>query len=82
MLTFFNQFPQRISDITTQLTTHGLPLTAPATPAPLPDPDDPWASSRPTPPVDRTTLAWCTAAQMLSAHHRTPSAPRSSPPTP
>ncbi|MGW6287398.1 hypothetical protein [Streptomyces sp. NPDC055107] len=72
MLTFFNQFPQRISDVTTQLTTHGIPLTAPTTPAPPPDPDDPWASSQPTPPVDRTTLAWCTAAQMLSAHHRTP----------
>lgn len=72
MLTFFNQFPQRISDVTTQLTAHGLPLTAPTTPAPLPDPDDPWASSRSTPPVDRTTLAWCTAAQILSAHHRTP----------
>ncbi|WP_097868542.1 hypothetical protein [Streptomyces sp. rh34] len=72
MLTFFNQFPQRISDVTTQLTTQGLPLTAPATPTPPPDPDDPWASSRPTPPVNRTTLAWCTAAQMLSTYHRTP----------
>ncbi|WP_228925407.1 hypothetical protein [Streptomyces sp. DH7] len=72
MLTFFSQFPQRISDVTTQLTTHGLPLTAPATPASPLDPDDPWANSEPTPPVNRTTLAWCTAAQMLSAHHRTP----------
>ncbi|MEU8672888.1 hypothetical protein AB0C71_39050 [Streptomyces anulatus] len=72
MLTFFNQFPQRISDVTTQLTNQGLPLTAPTTPAPPLDPDDPWASSRPAPPVDRTTLAWCTAAQMLSAHHRIP----------
>lgn len=82
MLTFFNQFPQRISDVTTQLTTQGLPLTAPATPAPQLDPDDPWASSRPNPPVDRTTLARCTAAQMLSTHHHTPpSAPRCSPPT-
>ncbi|MFF2236330.1 hypothetical protein [Streptomyces anulatus] len=71
MLTFFNQFPQRISDVTTQLTTHGIPLTAPTTPAPPLDPDDPWASSRPAPPVNRTTLALCTAAQMLSTHHRT-----------
>ncbi|RPK78200.1 hypothetical protein [Streptomyces sp. ADI98-10] len=72
MLTVFSQFPQRISDVTTQLIAQGLPLTAPATPAPPLDPDDPWASSRPAPPVNRTTLAWCTAAQMLSAHHRTP----------
>ncbi|MEU4181487.1 hypothetical protein [Streptomyces sp. NPDC026589] len=72
MLTFFNQFPQRISDVTSQLTTQGIPLTAPATPASPSDADDPWASSRPTPPLNRTTLAWCTAAQMLSTHHRTP----------
>lgn len=70
MLTFFNHFPQRISDVTTQLTTQGIPLTSSAVPATAPD--DPGTSSRPVPPVDRTTLAWCTAAQMLSAHHRTP----------
>ncbi|MEV7657906.1 hypothetical protein AB0O39_27525 [Streptomyces anulatus] len=72
MLTFFNQFPQRVSDVTTELTTHGIPFTAPATPSPPSDADDPWASSRHTPPVNRTTLAWCTAAQMPSTHHRTP----------
>lgn len=69
MLTFFNQFPQRISDGTTQRTTQGIPLTSPAVPAPAPDPDDPWASSRSAPPVDRTTPT------------APPSAPRYSPPT-
>ncbi len=40
MLTFFSQFSQRVSDVTTELATQGIPLTAPVTPAPPPGPDD------------------------------------------
>ncbi|MCQ1579302.1 hypothetical protein [Streptomyces parvus] len=71
MTRLFTEFPKRIADITTQLTTQGIPLTAPVTPAAPPDPDAPWGSSHPAPPVDRTTLAWCTAVQMLADHHHT-----------
>ncbi|MFC9183357.1 hypothetical protein ACFTZJ_22110 [Streptomyces globisporus] len=72
MTRLFTEFPQRIADVTNQLTTQGIPLTAPATPVTPPDPDDPWGNTHPAPPVDRTTLAWCTAAQMLANHHHTP----------
>ncbi|MFJ3973464.1 hypothetical protein ACIPYR_35720 [Streptomyces parvus] len=82
MTRLFTVFPQRIADVTTQLTTQGIPLTAPITPAVPPDLDDPWGSSPPSPPVDRTSLAWCTAAQMLADHHTPRSTGRSSPPTP
>ncbi|MEU6680909.1 hypothetical protein [Streptomyces sp. NPDC046925] len=69
--TAFDQFTQRITDVTAQLAAHGLPLTAPPPPtAAPPDPTDPWASSH-SAPVDRSTLAWCTAAQMLAEHHDT-----------
>ncbi|MEU8599348.1 hypothetical protein AB0D07_37680 [Streptomyces globisporus] len=71
MTRLFTEFPKRIADITTQLTTQGIPLLAPVTPAAPPDPDDPWGSNHPAPPVDRTTLAWCTAVQMLADHHHT-----------
>ncbi|MFG3398602.1 hypothetical protein [Streptomyces parvus] len=71
MTRLFTEFPKRIADITNQLTTQGIPLTAPVTPAAPPDPDDPWGSNHPAPPVDRTTLAWCTAVQMLADHHHT-----------
>ncbi|MFF5893862.1 hypothetical protein ACFY72_34605 [Streptomyces globisporus] len=71
MTRLFNEFPQRIADVTTQLTTLGISLTAPITPAAPPDPDYPWGSSHSAPPVDRTTLAWCTGAQMLADHHHT-----------
>ncbi|MFI6530255.1 hypothetical protein [Streptomyces uncialis] len=63
--TFYDQFTRRITTVTTQLTTLGIPLTAPP-----PPPTDSWASSYPV-PVDRSTLAWCTAAQMLTDHHHT-----------
>ncbi|MFF3540031.1 hypothetical protein ACFYXP_39735 [Streptomyces sp. NPDC002466] len=68
--TVFDQFTRRTADVTAQLTTLGIPLTAPTPPPADPDPDDPWASSY-TVPVDRSTLAWCTAAQMLADHHHT-----------
>ncbi|MFF3974870.1 hypothetical protein ACFYZ6_34150 [Streptomyces rubiginosohelvolus] len=71
MTRLFTEFPKRIADITTQLTTQGIPLTAPVTPAAPPDPENPWGSNHPAPPVDRTTLAWCTAVQMLADHHHT-----------
>ncbi|WP_331762468.1 hypothetical protein [Streptomyces sp. NBC_01508] len=69
MYTVFDQFTRRTADVTAQLATHGIPLTAPA--APPAAPDDPWAPSRPV-PVDRSTLAWCTAVTMLADHHHTP----------
>ncbi|MEW1699471.1 MULTISPECIES: hypothetical protein [unclassified Streptomyces] len=59
------QFTRRTADVTAQLTTLGIPLTEPA-----PPPVDPWASSH-TVPVDRSTLAWCTAVTMLADHHHT-----------
>ncbi|MEV5205717.1 hypothetical protein [Streptomyces sp. NPDC053720] len=65
--TAFDQFAHRITFVTAQLTDRGIPLTAPA---PAADPTDPWTSSRPL-PLDRSTLAWCTAAQMLADHHHT-----------
>ncbi|MEU5971921.1 hypothetical protein [Streptomyces globisporus] len=69
MTHLFTEFPQRIAAVTNQLATQGIPLTTPVMPAAPPDPDDPWGSSYPAPPVDRSTLAWCTAAQMLANHH-------------
>ncbi|WP_327180360.1 hypothetical protein OG599_34820 (plasmid) [Streptomyces sp. NBC_01335] len=70
--TVFDQFTRRTADITAQLTTLGIPLTAPPLPPadPDPDPTDSWASNY-TAPVDRSTLAWCTAVQMLADHHHT-----------
>ncbi|MFH8886597.1 hypothetical protein [Streptomyces californicus] len=68
--TLFQQLTRRTANITTQLTTLGIPLTAPALPPTEPDPSDPWASSY-SPTVDRTTLAWCTAVTMLAQHHHT-----------
>ncbi|MEU4507771.1 hypothetical protein [Streptomyces sp. NPDC024089] len=65
MHTIFDQFTRRISDITAQLTTLGIPLTTPAAPPAAPGSTDPWASSHPV-PVDRSTLAWCTAVTMLA----------------
>jgi len=67
--TVFDQFTRRITDVTTQLTSLGIPLTV-TTDAPPADPTDPWTSTFPI-TVDRSTLAWCTAAQMLADHHHT-----------
>ncbi|WP_329156398.1 hypothetical protein OIU91_43040 (plasmid) [Streptomyces sp. NBC_01456] len=67
--TVFDQFTRRTADVTAQLTALGIPLTAPPLP-PAADPTDLWASNYPL-PVDRSTLAWCTAAQMLADHHHT-----------
>ncbi|MEV7899394.1 hypothetical protein [Streptomyces cyaneofuscatus] len=64
----YDEFRDRTAEVITHLTGEGLPLTAPAIPAA--DPDGPWASFPAA--VDRTTLAWCTAALMLANHHQTP----------
>ncbi|MFD3820605.1 hypothetical protein ACFWRZ_36555 [Streptomyces rubiginosohelvolus] len=66
----YDQFTRRTADVTAQLTTLGIPLTAPVPPPADTDPTDPWASSH-TAPVDRSTLAWCTAVTMLATHHDT-----------
>lgn len=66
----FDQFTRRTADVTAQLATLGIPLTAPAPPPADLNPADPWASSYPV-PVDRSTLAWCTAVTMLADHHHT-----------
>ncbi|MEV2264562.1 hypothetical protein AB0J13_38670 [Streptomyces anulatus] len=71
MLTVFDQFTRRTADVTAQLATLGIPLTAPVPPPAGTDPADPWASSRSASPVDRSTLAWCTAVTMLATHHDT-----------
>ncbi|MFE4060352.1 hypothetical protein ACFXP3_29390 [Streptomyces sp. NPDC059096] len=68
--TVFDQFTRRTADVTAQLATLGFPLTAPAPPTADLDPADPWASSY-TIPIDRSTLAWCTAVTMLANHHHT-----------
>ncbi|MBB1245010.1 hypothetical protein GL263_15745 [Streptomyces durbertensis] len=69
--TVFDQFTRRTADVTAQLTTLGIPLTAPAAPPPTDlNPADPWASNYAA-PVDRSTLAWCTAVQILADHHDT-----------
>ncbi|WP_432020282.1 hypothetical protein [Streptomyces sp. 1222.5] len=68
--TVFDQFTRRTADVTAQLTTLGIPLTAPAPPPADLNPADPWASNY-TVPVDRSTLAWCTAVTMLAEHHHT-----------
>ncbi|MFB7552620.1 hypothetical protein [Streptomyces sp. NPDC056154] len=68
--TVFDQFTRRVTDVTAQLTTLGIPLAALALPPAEPAPTDPWASSYPI-PVDRSTLAWCTAVMMLADHHHT-----------
>ncbi|MFJ2170350.1 hypothetical protein [Streptomyces griseofuscus] len=68
--TVFDQFTRRTADVTAQLTALGIPLTAPAPPPADLDPTDPWASSYPV-PVDRSSLAWCTAVTMLADHHHT-----------
>ncbi|MEV6080980.1 hypothetical protein AB0L80_38665 [Streptomyces sp. NPDC052069] len=70
-VTLFDDFTRRTTDVTAQLAAHGIPLTAPAVPsAPSADPTGPWAARIPL-LVDRTSLAWCTAAQMLADHHHT-----------
>ncbi|ESQ01745.1 hypothetical protein B590_30208 (plasmid) [Streptomyces sp. PVA_94-07] len=68
--TVFDQFTRRTADITAQLAALGIPLTAPPPPPADPDPADPWASNY-TAPVDRSSLAWCTAVTMLADHHHT-----------
>ncbi|MFJ4917674.1 hypothetical protein [Streptomyces sp. NPDC088726] len=68
--TVFDQFTRRTADVTAQLDTLGIPLTAPTPPPADPDPADPWASSYAV-PVDRSSLAWCTAVTMLADHHDT-----------
>ncbi|MEW1724713.1 hypothetical protein [Streptomyces sp. NPDC093109] len=67
--TVFDHFTRRITDVTTRLAAHGIPLTT-TTDVPPADPTGPWTSTFPI-TVDRSTLAWCTAAQMLADHHRT-----------
>ncbi|MFB8412428.1 hypothetical protein [Streptomyces albidoflavus] len=68
--TVFDQFPRRTAAVTAQLTILGIPLTAPVPPPADLNPADPWASNH-TAPVDRSSLAWCTAATMLADHHHT-----------
>ncbi|GLW19715.1 hypothetical protein Stsp01_64580 [Streptomyces sp. NBRC 13847] len=68
--TVFDQFTRRTADVTAQLITLNIPLTAPTPPPAEPNPTDPWAGSH-TAPVDRSTLAWCTASQMLADRHHT-----------
>ncbi|MFG2668815.1 hypothetical protein ACGFY6_31835 [Streptomyces sp. NPDC048387] len=68
--TVFDQFTRRTADVTGQLATLGIPLTAPAPPPADLNPADPWASSYAV-PVDRSSLAWCTAVTMLADHHHT-----------
>ncbi|MFD5557803.1 hypothetical protein ACFWIA_28680 [Streptomyces sp. NPDC127068] len=67
--TVFDQFTRRITNVTTQLTSMGIPLTV-TTDAPPANPADPWTSTFPI-AIDRSTLACCTAAQMLADHHHT-----------
>lgn len=69
-VTVFDQFTRRTADITAQLTTLGIPLTAPVPPPAGFNPADPWASNYAI-PVDRSSLAWCTAVTMLADHHHT-----------
>ncbi|MFD4578101.1 hypothetical protein ACFWNK_38080 [Streptomyces sp. NPDC058417] len=66
----FDQFTRRTADVTAQLAALGIPLTAPAPPPADLNPADPWASSYAV-PVDRSSLAWCTAVTMLADHHHT-----------
>ncbi|MFD9151614.1 hypothetical protein ACFWDF_30990 [Streptomyces diastaticus] len=68
--TVFDQFTRRTTDVTTQLAALGIPLTAPPPPPADLNPADPWASNY-TAPVDRSSLAWCTAVTMLADHHHT-----------
>ncbi|MFD8789395.1 hypothetical protein [Streptomyces vinaceus] len=68
--TVFDQFTRRTADVTAQLSTLGIPLTAPAPPPADLNPADPWASNYAV-PVDRSSLAWCTAVTMLADHHDT-----------
>ncbi|MFD8118594.1 hypothetical protein [Streptomyces microflavus] len=60
-------FHGRIADVVAHLIAEGLPLTAPTPPSAAPH--EPGTAPE---PVDRTTLAWCTAALMLANHHHTP----------
>lgn len=60
----FTQFTRR----TAEIATHDMPLAAPA--APSAGTTDPWANNYPA-PVDRSSLAWRTAVEMLADHHRT-----------
>ncbi|OAR22731.1 hypothetical protein A8W25_24420 [Streptomyces sp. ERV7] len=68
--TVFDQFTRRTADVTAQLTNLGIPLTTPAPPPADLNPADPWTGSYAV-PVDRSTLAWCTAVTMLADHHHT-----------
>ncbi|MGW7347983.1 hypothetical protein [Streptomyces sp. NPDC054854] len=68
--TVFDQLTRRTADVTAQLAILGIPLTALTPPSSDPDPTDPWACSH-TALVDRSTLAWCTAVQMLAKNHGT-----------
>ncbi|MFJ1751191.1 hypothetical protein ACIOJD_33925 [Streptomyces sp. NPDC088116] len=70
MTTVFDQFTRRTADVTAELSSLRIPLTAPAPPPADAVPADPWASSYAV-PIDRSTLAWCTAVQMLADHHHT-----------
>ncbi|MEU2770855.1 hypothetical protein ABZ628_29535 [Streptomyces diastaticus] len=70
MPTVFDQFTRRTTDVTAQLAALDIPLTTPARPPADLNPADPWASNY-TAPVNRSTLAWCTAATMLADHHHT-----------
>ncbi|MFD9794250.1 hypothetical protein ACFWXK_25240 [Streptomyces sp. NPDC059070] len=70
LTTVFDQFAYRTTYITAQLTTLGIPLTAPAPPPADLNLADSWASSYDV-PLDRTSLAWCTAVRMLADHHHT-----------
>lgn len=68
--TVFDQFIRRTADVIAQLATLGIPPTAPAPPPAGLNPADPWASKYAV-PVDRSSLAWCTAVAMLADHHHT-----------
>lgn len=68
--TVFDQFTRRTADITAQLATLGIPLTAPAPPPADLNSADPWSSNYAV-PVYRSNLAWCTAVTMLADHHHT-----------
>ncbi|MEU5689912.1 hypothetical protein [Streptomyces venezuelae] len=68
--TVFDQFTRRTADVTAQLASLGIPVTAPTPPPADLNPADPWASNYAV-PVDRSTLAWCTAVTMLANHHHT-----------
>ncbi|MEU8708707.1 hypothetical protein [Streptomyces sp. NPDC048565] len=65
-----DQFTHLTAGVTAQLAALGIQLTAPASPPAALDPAVPWASNYAA-PVDRSSLAWCTAVTMLADHHHT-----------